>query len=116
MQDLDEQLKDPKWREKVRIIHDAYMPVKRELGYYYKPEKIPVFCQNLSSGKFLALGTTKTSTAKFWVGVGALKKTADGYQEYVLSPSQITSSNLVKEEISIPGLDSKNFKTINLIS
>src|SRR3989344_5505838 len=34
-----EQLKDPQWKEKVRIIHDAYMRMKREIGYYYKPEK-----------------------------------------------------------------------------
>lgn len=111
----EEQSKDPKWREKVRIIHDAYMPMKRELGYYYKPEKIPVFCQNLPSGKFIAVGTTKTSIAKFWVGVGALKKQGGEFIESILSPSQLESSKFTKEAIYIDGLNTKNFKIIRVI-
>lgn len=111
----EEQLKDIKWKEKVRLIHDAYMSVKRELGYYYKPEKILVFCQNLPSGKFVAVGTTKTSVAKFWVGVGVLKKQGNEFIEYILSPSQLNSNHFEKEKILIEGLDSKNFKTIRII-
>ena len=110
----DEQLKDPKWREKVRLIHDAYMIVKRSVGYYPKPDKILVFSQQLPSGRFLAVGTTKTSIAKFWVGIGALKKTVDGYQEYVLSPSQIEKTKFFQENISIEGLSGKNFNRINI--
>jgi len=111
----EEQLKDPKWREKIRLIHDAYMPVKRELGYYYKPEKIAVFCQNLLSGKFIAVGTTKTSVAKFWVGVGALKKVEESYQEYILSPSQLEDAKFSWEPISIEGLSGKNFSKLRII-
>lgn len=109
-----DQKNDPVWREKVKLLHDSYLTVSKKRPYYKTEDKIMVLTNPLNG--MLTLGTTKTSTAKFWVGVGALKKTADGYQEYVLSPSQITSNKLVKEEISIPGLDSKNFKTINLIS
>jgi pyoverdine/dityrosine biosynthesis protein Dit1 len=112
----EKQLKDTKWRENIRLIHDAYMSVKRELGYYYKLEKIPVFCQNLPSGKFVVVGTTKTSVAKFWVGVGALKKQGNEFIEYILSPQQLETSHFTKESISIKGLDSKNFKTIRIIA
>ncbi len=111
----EEQKQDPKWREKIRIIHDAYMPIKREQGYYYKPEKIPVFCQNLSSGKFVAVGTTKTSIAKFWVGVGALQKRGNSFIETILSLSQIDKTSAVWEEVKIDGLNGKNFSKIRII-
>ena len=90
--------------------------MKRELGYYFQPTKIPVFNQPLASGMFLAVGTTKTSIAKFWVGVGALKKTDDGYIEYVLSPKQMGSKKFTKEAISINGLKFKNFQSIRVFS
>ena len=105
---------DPEWREKIELIHKAYMAVSKRRPYNRAKEKILVFCTKMAN--CVPVGVTKTSVAKFWVGIGALKKTEDGYQEYVLSPSQIESSNLRKEDISIKGLDSKNFKTLKLIS
>ncbi|MEI8067820.1 MAG: hypothetical protein WCG91_02645 [Candidatus Shapirobacteria bacterium] len=109
-----EQLKDPKWCEKILLIHDAYMTVKRGLGYTSNPEKIPVFCQPLSSGKYLIVGTTKTSITKFWIGAGALKKRGDEFIEYILSPSNLESQEFTIEKISINGLDSKNFSSIRI--
>lgn len=111
----EDQLKDPKWREKVRIIHDAYMTIKRGVGYYFKPEKIATFCQNLPSGKFLGVGTTKTSIAKFWIGIGVLKKKDEKYIEYILSPSQVEKEKMIVESISIDGLGGKNFNKIKII-
>lgn len=110
----EEQLKDPQWREKIRLIHDAYIVLKRELGYYFKPEKIAVFSQPLASGKFLIVGTTKTSIAKFWVAVGALKKIGDSFIEHILSPKQIEVQKFTKEAVEIKGLDFKNFKSIRV--
>lgn len=107
-------LKDPLWRQKVRIVHDAYTPLKRSLGYYYNPEKIPVTTQPIASGKLLVVGTTKTSIAKFWVGVGALKNNGDNFQEYVLSPKQIEQYTCNLIPVLIPGLVGKNFKTIRV--
>jgi hypothetical protein len=109
-----EQLSDPNWREKICLIHDAYMVIKRALGYYFRPEKIPIFNQPLPSGMFLAVGTTKTSIAKFWVGIGILKQVENSFMEYILSPNQIKSTKLTEEKISIDGLDSKNFKRIKI--
>lgn len=110
-----EQLKDPEWREKIRLVHDAYITMKKDIGYYFHPTKIPVFSQPLASGKFIAVGTTKTSIAKFWVGVGVLEKDGESYKEYIFSPKQIESHNFHKEIIDIDGLDSKNFKSIRII-
>jgi hypothetical protein len=109
-----EQLKDPEWREKVRLVHDAYIGMKRDLGYYFQPHKIAIFNQPLASGRFLAIGTTKTSIAKFWVGIGALKKLENNYIEYILSPKQIAMQKFTTEPIIIEELNSKNFKTIKL--
>lgn len=111
-----EQLKDTHWREKIRLIHDAYIVMKRDLGYYFKPAKIPIFSQPLASGRFLAVGVTKTSIAKFWVGIGVLKKLEDDYIEYVLSPKQIELHKFTNEPITFKELDSKNFKSIKIFS
>lgn len=110
-----EQLEDPFWMDKVLVIHDAYIAMKREFGYYFKPGRIAVFNQPLASGKFLAVGTTKTSVAKFWVGVGVLKKNEDTYREYILSPKQMEQAHFKKEQIHINGLDEKNFQTIRIV-
>lgn len=111
----EEQSKDPKWAEKILLIHDAYMIIKRGLGYTFNPEKIPVFCQPLASGKYLIVGTTKTSIAKFWVGVGTLKRKDNEFIEYILSPNQLKSQKFNTEEININGLDSKNFSSIKVL-
>ena len=109
-----EQLKDPIWREKIRLIHDAYINLKRERGYYFQPDKIAIFSQQLSSGMFLAVGTTKTSIAKFWVGAGILERRGENYIEHIFSPKQLASKKFTLEAVSIKGIDSKNFKTIKI--
>lgn len=109
-----DQDKDPLWREKVELLHQSYYTVTKRRAYNRAKEKIIVFCMKMAN--CIPVGTTKTSVAKFWPGIGALKKMGDNYQEYVLSPSQITSNKLTKEDISIKGLDSKNFKTIKIIA
>jgi hypothetical protein len=110
-----EQLADPQWREKVRLLHDAYGPTKKETGYHYRPEKILAFVQPLPSGTVIAVGTTKTSIAKHWVGIGALRKDEDSYKEYIFSPKQIETHKFTTKKISIKELDGKNFKTIKIV-
>jgi hypothetical protein len=106
---------DPLWKEKTELLHQAYYTVSKRRPYNRAKDKILVFPTPVKDGKVIAVGTTKTSVAKFWVGIGVLKKTENGYQEYILSPSQIESSKLRKDSILIEGLDSKNFKVLNLI-
>jgi len=104
---------DPLWREKTELLHQAYYTISRRRAYNRAKDKIITFCNKMAN--CVPVGTAKTSIAKFWVGVGALKKTKDDFLEYILSPSQLESSKFTKEDISIQGLDSKNFKTIRIV-
>ncbi len=107
---------DPKWREKIYRKHNAYMRIKGGTGYHKdRPDKILIFSQPLPSGTTISLGTTKSSIAKFWVGVGALKVDRDSYKEIILSPKQLESANFDWQEIHIEGLDGRNFQKIRII-
>jgi hypothetical protein len=105
---------DPLWKEKIELIHQAYYTIDKRRPYNRAQDKILVFPYSLKDGKCIAVGTTKTSVAKFWVGIGILKKIKDDFIEYVFSPSQIINSKLVKENIVIEGLSGKNFKEIKV--
>lgn len=109
-----EQNKDSKWREKVQIIHDAYAKSSKRRPYYRNPEKIMVI--NIPVKDSLAVGTTKTSVVKFWVGVGALKQTENDFIEYIFSPKQLTAMKFMQEKIKIVGLDLRNFQTIRILN
>ncbi len=112
----DKQKEDPEWREKVALIHDAYLAyTKPETNYHFQPEKIRVFAAQLSSKNYLAVGTTKDSIAKFWVGVGALKPTVDSYRQVILTPSQLAKSIFDWQNIDIDKLEGKNFKKIRIL-
>lgn len=110
-----EQLSDPKWREKVELIHSAYMMSKGETGYTTKPGKTRVFTQPLPTGTCLSVGSTKDSIMKFWVGVGVLKSRDESFRQLVLSLSQLEKVQFDWEDVSIDGLDGKNFKKIRVI-
>jgi hypothetical protein len=111
----DEQLKDPKWRERVFHLHNAYMSTKAEPGYHKgRPEKIMAFTQPLPSGSTISVGTTKSSIMKFWVGVGVLQPKGDSYSQVILSPSQLEKTQFDFEDTHIEGLKGKNFKRIRV--
>lgn len=111
----DEQLKDPKWREKVFHLHNAYMATKAEPGYHKgRPEKIMAFTQPLPSGTTISVGTTKSSIMKFWVGVGVLQPKDNSYSQVILSPSQLENSKFNFEDVQIEGLNGKNFKRVRV--
>lgn len=112
-----EQKKDPKWREKIALMHDAYISItKRETGYHFMPNKIKVFTKPLPSGTVLAVGTTKDSVAKFWAGVGALKPRDGSYRQVVLSPKQLKVAKFEWEDVNMSGLNGKNFRKVRLLS
>ncbi|OGI62954.1 hypothetical protein A2818_00330 [Candidatus Nomurabacteria bacterium RIFCSPHIGHO2_01_FULL_40_12] len=104
---------DSLWREKIELIHQAYYGVSRRRPYTRAPDKILAFCTQINN--CVPVGTTKTSIAKFWVGVGALKKISDSFMEYVLSPSQLETAKFNWEPIAINGLSGKNFNKIRII-
>jgi hypothetical protein len=103
------------WREKIELTHQAYYAVDKRRPYNRAKDKILAFTYPLKDGKSISVGTTKTSVAKFWVGVGALKKKGEEFVEYVLSPSQIETAKSTSESISIDGLSGKNFNRIKII-
>jgi hypothetical protein len=99
-----------------RILHDAFMGVSKRRAYHKTPDRISISATPFGDRTSIPLGTTKTSVTKYQTGVGVLKKDSNGFIESILSPSQLEKAKLVKENISIPGLDGKNFKTIKILT
>lgn len=108
-----EQLADPQWRQKNKVVHDAYMGMSKRRPYTRAEDKVVVFTKQLPKG--IAVGTTKTSIAKFWAGVGALRQREDSYIETVLSPEQLRSTSAEWVPMSLLGLSGKNFKRVRVI-
>ncbi len=104
---------DPFWREKNQLLHNAYLSLSQKRPYYQKPGRITVFTNPIN--KVIAVGSTKTSVAKFWAGIGALKKRDDSFIETVLSPTQAEAARVSWEPINIPGLEGKNFQKIRIV-
>lgn len=111
-----EQLSDPKWREKVELLHSAYYMARNETGYY-APEthKIIAFTQPFAPGKPLAVGSTKDTIAKYWVGTGALKPHEGSYRPLVLSPKQIETIQSDWVDVTVARLSGKNFSKIRVL-
>lgn len=107
------QLLEPDWKEKVQIIHNSYAQASKRRPYYKNPDTIMLV--NRAYKDALAIGSTKTSVVKFWVGIGAIGPHKDSFIEYVLSPKQATQLGIKAINIEIPGLDMKNFKSIRFI-
>ncbi|MCR4325262.1 MAG: hypothetical protein NUV59_00430 [Patescibacteria group bacterium] len=107
------QTDDPLWREKNALIHDAYIHLTNK--YLCEPDTVGVFSTPLNLDNFIAVGTTKTSIVRYWVGVGALLKREDSLIETILSPSQLEKTLCEEEPISLEGLSGKNFHKIRIV-
>lgn len=110
---LDGQAKDPKWREKVQLMHDSYMQIKGRRPYYRVPDKFSIMTTPLNG--MLSVGTTKDSIMKFWVGAGVLKPKDGSYRQGILSPNQLKDTNLEFQPVTIEGLKGKNFSRIRVL-
>jgi hypothetical protein len=110
-----EQTADPKWREKVELVHSAYMVIKGGTGYATKTNKIRVFTQPFANGTCIAVGTTKDSIAKFWAGVGVLMPRGDHLRQIILSPKQLGAAKFDWEDVEFPNLVGKNFSKIRVL-
>ncbi len=109
------QKKDPTWQEKIWQLHNAYLEIKKSLGYHFRPEKILAFTQPLPSGSTISVGTTKSSIMKFWIGAGVLKPRDTSYQEVIFSPSQLKSADFQWLDMKIKGLNGENFEKIRIL-
>lgn len=110
----DEQLADPKWREKVWNLHNAYSVTKSEPGYHKnRPEKILAFTSSLPMA--IGVGTTKKAVMKFWIGAGVLRPDVEEFDQDILSPSQLEKAEYEWQDVNISGLQGKNFNKIRVI-
>lgn len=110
------QTDDPQRREKVDLLHYGYYAVTKRRPYIRNPKNIIAFTFPLPTyPTCIAVGTTKRSVAKFWAGVGALKKEGDSYGEVVLSPEQEKRAQYNWQDVSIPNLQGKNFNRIRVL-
>lgn len=106
------------WVEDVCTLHDASMKtldMSRLRNLYRAPETICVFSVPIG-GNSIGVGTTKTSIAKFWVGVGALQRTKDGgYIETVLSPTQLERAVCTYEDVRIPEVVGQEWEQVRVV-
>lgn len=107
------QIKDPQWREKVQLIHLAYMQVTGRRPYYRLPDKLNIMTTPFNG--MLSVGTTKDSIMKFWIGAGVLKPDSESYRQLVFSSNQLAHNTFKTEPVNITGLDGKNFSKIRII-
>ena len=108
--------KDPMWREKIFHLHNAYLVAKGEEKYHKNnPEKIGVFTTVLGIPGYMAVGTTKNSIMKFWVGVGVLKPRGDDFEMTIMSGNQLKTAKFEFQNVSLPDLDDPNFSRIRVI-
>lgn len=108
----DEQKTDPKWQEKVQLVHDAYAQSSKRRPYYRQPDKIMVMTTPFPG--MLSVGTTKDSIMKFWVGAGVLRKKDDSYRQIIMSSNQLENGQFTEDKVTIPGLQGKNFTKVRV--
>ncbi len=93
------------------IYHHSYISVPRRRAYNRGEGKIVVFTTVIPNA--IAIGTTKTSVAKFWTGVGVLETKENGFSDRILSPEQWEKAeNDRHETIKIDLVPLKNFEQI----
>jgi len=54
-----DQDKDPLWREKTELLHQAYYKISRRRPYTRAKDKIFVWCNRTKDGESVSVGTTK---------------------------------------------------------
>ena len=93
------------------IYHHSYLGVPRRRAYNRGEGKIVVFTTVISNA--IAIGSTKTSVAKFWTGVGVSEAREDGFSDRILSPEQWEKVKNDKHEVIKTDLiPLKNFEQI----
>lgn len=106
--------KDPQWREKVEWIHQSIEETETFKRVYFADESLILACPTIYNG-WIAVGSTKRSYAKFWVGAGVLQKDGESFHELVLTPNQLKNGEFEWEEVNFEGLQGKNFSKIRIL-
>lgn len=110
---LEGQDDDPQWREKTELQHQAIF-MTPTLGKYLTFPDMVWTCPTWFSSAIVT-GSTKKSMAKFWAGVGALERSGDSYNDLVLTPKQLSAAQFEWEQVSLEGLQGKNFSRIRVL-
>ena len=109
---LSEEKKAEKIKQSV-LYHDALVQMPAIRNWSNTPDKIAIFTTSFPG--VVAIGVTKHSVTRFWVGTGVLEERDNKYIEHVLSISQYESiKNLSYEEIKINFIPLHNFSNIKL--
>lgn len=103
---------NPKWREKVQLVHDSYAQSSKRRPYYRTPDKLMVITRPIPNS--IAVGTTKHSVMKFWIGAGVLEKNETEFNENIFSPKQLENSQFEWHQIEVPNLRGKNLARIRI--
>jgi hypothetical protein len=110
---LDGQDKDPMWREKTELQHQAIFMTPTLDTYLTFPDMVwtcPTYYEDS-----IVTGSTKKSMAKFWAGVGAIERSGDSYNDIILTPKQLRAAKFDWEEVNLVGLEGKNFTKIRVL-
>jgi hypothetical protein len=95
------------------IIHDAYVSLAKRRDFVRADNAIVTFTTPIPNA--IALGTTKTSIAKFWMGYGVLEQRDDAFADRILSPDQLhTVAKMTHETEAIDGIDLENLTSIDI--
>lgn len=104
------------WREEIMRIHDAHSALEDRISYREEIGKILAMPHHhTGSDTRIFVGSTKDSIVKYWVGVGALRPEGDGFMSTILSPSQLSDAKFSIQNVTIKGLDEKNFRKIRVL-
>lgn len=108
------QADDPRWRERVELEHQAIFRTKT-LDIYFGDESLISVNAGEPFPGIIILGSTKSSIAKFWAGVGALKTSGNSFNEVVLTPKQLANVDFAWEDVRLDGPTGKNFSKIRIV-
>ncbi|HJQ08105.1 MAG TPA: hypothetical protein VJ836_01335 [Candidatus Saccharimonadales bacterium] len=103
---------DPLWGEKVQLVHDGYAQVTKRRPYYRTPDKIMAVTKSIPNS--LAVGTTKDSVMKFWIGSGVLRRHGEEYRQLICSPRQLENLSFTWHALKVSGLEGKNFSQVRV--
>lgn len=109
----EEQMRD------IIMTHNVHSELTRRLAYRKMPGKILAMPHHYNGCvDRIFLGSTKDSIVKYWIGIGALRMSNDGFSPTVLSPQQLgtTKYSVYKIDMKNPYLtELKNFNTIRVL-
>ncbi|MFA6466566.1 MAG: hypothetical protein WCV71_01775 [Patescibacteria group bacterium] len=95
------------------ILHNAHCDVSKRRSFVRSQDNVTVFSTPIN--RAVAIGTTRSSVAKFWAGFGVLQNKDNSYSNKILSPTQLAEANKGEYktfDISLIPLD--NFKKIRV--